>query len=116
MPTGSPDPASGGTLILADGQSRPLTFQDLTVEPLALDQSTIRGSVPQRWRLTAPSIGLHLDVVSQLADQELDTAHSTQVTYWEGAVSATGQARGAPVTGNGYVEMTGYAERFRQKL
>ncbi|HNO34475.1 MAG: carotenoid 1,2-hydratase [Nitrospira sp.] len=114
---GSPDSASGGTLILADGQSRPLTFQDLTVEPLAHWTSQRSGArYPQRWRLTAPSIGLHLDVVSQLADQELDTAHSTQVTYWEGAVSATGQARGAPVTGNGYVEMTGYAERFRQKL
>lgn len=53
---------------------------------------------------------------SLLADQELDTARSTRVIYWEGAVSASGQARGAPVTGRGYVEMTGYAERFTPRL
>ena len=53
---------------------------------------------------------------SLLADQELDTSRSTRVTYWEGAVSASGQVRGAHVTGRGYVEMTGYAERFTPKL
>ena len=114
---GSRDPVSSGTLVLADGRAQPLTAQDLTIEPLSYWTSPrSKGRYPQRWRMTAPSIGLHVTVESLLADQELETARSTRVTYWEGAVSASGQARGAPVTGHGYVEMTGYAERFTPKL
>jgi predicted secreted hydrolase len=94
--------------------SRP---EDLTVEPLDYWTSPrSKAKYPQQWRLTAPSMGINLDVRSLLADQELHTARSTRVTYWEGAVSATGQARGAAVTGRGYVELTGYAERFTQRL
>jgi len=29
-------------------------------------------------------------------------------TYWEGAVRISGQRTGSVVSGNGYVEMTGY--------
>jgi predicted secreted hydrolase len=114
---GSADPASSGTLVLADGHSQSLGAQDLTLAPLSHWTSPrSHARYPQRWRLTAPSLGLNLEVVSLLADQELNTAHSTRVTYWEGTVTATGQARGAPVTGRGYVELTGYAARFTQRL
>ncbi len=114
---GSADPLSSGTLIFADGQTQPLNAQDLTIEPLSYWTSPrSHARYPQRWRLSAPSLGLDLDVVSLLTDQELHTARSTRVTYWEGAVSATGQARGAPISGRGYVELTGYAERFTQRL
>ena len=114
---GSADPVSNGTLIFADGRTQPLTARDLTVEPLDYWTSPrSKAKYPQQWRLTAPSMGINLDVRSLLADQELHTARSTRVTYWEGAVSATGQARGAAVTGRGYVELTGYAERFTQRL
>jgi predicted secreted hydrolase len=34
------------------------------------------------------------------------------VTYWEGAVGITGEVRKKSVTGNGYVEMTGYAGKL----
>lgn len=111
------DPVSSGTLVLADGRVQALDAQDLTIEPLAYWTSPrSKGRYPQRWRLTAPTLGMDLTVESLLADQELDTSRSTRVTYWEGAVSASGQAQGASVTGRGYVEMTGYAERFRPKL
>ncbi|WHZ23435.1 MAG: AttH component of AttEFGH ABC transport system [Nitrospira sp.] len=114
---GSVDPVSSGTLVLADGRTHPLTAHDLTVATLSHWTSPRSNArYPQRWRITAPSVGLNLDVTSLLADQELDTARSTRVTYWEGAVSATGLAQGAPVTGRGYVELTGYAERFTQRL
>ena len=43
-----------------------------------------------------------------LKDQELLTKGSTGVTYWEGAVSVSGSAKG-----EGYVEMTGYDRAFR---
>ena len=44
-----------------------------------------------------------------MADQELITENSTRVTYWEGAVKVEATRNGAPVTGEGYVELTGYA-------
>jgi predicted secreted hydrolase len=114
---GSADPSSSGTLVLADGRTQPLSAQDLTIEPFAHWTSPhSKARYPQRWLITAPSIGLSLDVRSLLSDQELHTARSTRVTYWEGAVSVSGHAQGAAVTGRGYVELTGYAERFTQRL
>ena len=45
-----------------------------------------------------------------MADQEIQTPGSTRVTYWEGSVRAEGSgAQGRAVTGEGYVELTGYA-------
>jgi predicted secreted hydrolase len=55
--------------------------------------------------VSIPAAGLDLDVAPALADQELDLA----VRYWEGAVRLRGTADGQPVTGLGYVELTGYA-------
>ena len=46
-----------------------------------------------------------------MADQELVTAASTGVAYWEGSVTVEGSARG-----RGYVELTGYAARFRAPI
>jgi predicted secreted hydrolase len=63
-----------------------------------------------------PSLNLSLDIVPQLAGQELVTSRSAQVTYWEGAVEITGFDHGRPVRGQGYMELTGYAERISQKL
>jgi predicted secreted hydrolase len=37
----------------------------------------------------------------------------TSFTYWEGAVRVTGAQGGAPLTGYGYVELTGYARSMR---
>jgi len=44
------------------------------------------------------------------------TKRSTQVTYWEGAIVVNGAASGKPMKGWGYMELTGYAERFSKKL
>ena len=63
-----------------------------------------------------PRWHMSLDVSPLMADQELTTRRSTQVTYWEGAVQLSGTAEGAAVTGQGYVELTGYAERFTERL
>ena len=63
-----------------------------------------------------PSLNLSPQLTPLLADQELRTGRSTQVTYWEGAVDVAGTERGQPLKGRGYIEMTGYAERIKQKL
>jgi predicted secreted hydrolase len=68
------------------------------------------------WRIRIPRLDLDVRVTPAFAEQELNTARSTKVIYWEGAVAAAGAVRGRPVRAQGYVEMTGYAEPFRQKL
>ena len=59
---------------------------------------------------------LALTARPSLPDQELDTRKSTQVIYWEGSVNVTGTYEGNPVTGHGYVELTGYAGKFNQRI
>jgi predicted secreted hydrolase len=61
-------------------------------------------------------MALDVIVTPAFPDQELDTAKTTQVIYWEGAASAAGTIAGRPLRGRGYVEMTGYAAPFQKKL
>jgi len=114
---GSADPASSGTIIDRDGHGHHLLIEDFTLEPTSYWTSqTSHARYPQRWRLTIPSQQLSLELVPLMAEQELSTTRSTQVTYWEGAIEATGSIQGKPARGQGYMELTGYAERIMQKL
>ncbi len=56
-----------------------------------------------------PSLGLALELTPTLLDQELQTTATTGLAYWEGQVEVRGTRAGAPLTGLGYVELTGYA-------
>ncbi|MBI4401619.1 MAG: carotenoid 1,2-hydratase [Nitrospirae bacterium] len=114
---GTSDPASSGTVIFPDGRSQHLSASDLQVEVLDHWSSEASGArYPSRWRIAVPSLGLTLALVPELSNQELITRRSTQVTYWEGTVRATGALRGAPAIGHGYVELTGYPKPLRQRL
>ena len=114
---GSADPVSSGTLIDRDGRGHHLSIGDFTLEPTSYWTSlTSRARYPQRWRLTIPSQQLSLELVPLMAEQELSTTRSTQVTYWEGAIETTGTSQGKPIHGQGYMELTGYAERFTKRL
>ncbi len=104
---GGTDRFSSGTLVLPDSSSRPLSRDDVRIETLAHWKSPESGArYPSRWRLLVPSEGLELEVVPLFADQELRAT----VRYWEGAASVRGTSRGEPVEGDGYVELTGYAD------
>jgi predicted secreted hydrolase len=104
---GSADPSSSGTLIGPRGEARPLRLADFRLEDLERWKSPGSGArYPSRWRIRIPADGLDLEVRPLLADQELDVSF----LYWEGAVEVTGTHQGRPVTGRGYVEMTGYAD------
>ena len=114
---GSADPISSGTMIDRDGRGHHLSIGDFTLEPTSYWTSqTSHARYPQRWHLTIPSQQLSLELVPRMAEQELSTTRSTQVTYWEGAIETTGTAQGQPIHGQGYMELTGYAERFTKKL
>jgi predicted secreted hydrolase len=98
-------PLADGMLTLPDGSTRRLAAQDFTLDVLDTWQSPHTGKTyPTHWRLTLPSEDTVLDVQALLADQELRLA----VVYWEGAVQLRGTSGGQPVSGYGYVELTGY--------
>jgi len=67
-----------------------------------------KARYPVAWKVQVPGASLDLDVTAVLDAQELNTERSTGVTYWEGAIVIAGQAAGRPITGRGYLEMTGY--------
>ena len=114
---GDSDRFSAGTWVGADGRSTLLRQSDFTIEPLEHWVSPrTKGRYPIRWRLRVAPMALDAIVTPAFPDQELDTAKSTRVIYWEGAASATGAIAGRPLRGRGYVEMTGYAAPFKQKL
>lgn len=103
---GSEDPASAGTWIAPNGEVSHLGSGDVEIAVLDRWPSPEGGVYPARWRLFAPRLSLDVTITPVMADQELFTT----VRYWEGAVDAAGQRRGRPISGRGYVELTGYAE------
>jgi len=106
---GSPDVTSSGSFITAAGEVIHLRHDQFRVRTLGSWRSKASGArYPMGWEIDVPPLGLRLHLREQLKEQELVTRGSTQVTYWEGAVRATGSFEGTPVTGAGYVEMTGY--------
>jgi predicted secreted hydrolase len=102
---GSRDPHSGGTVVDVDGIAAHLGRDDIEITVLETWDSPEGGTYPARWRLRSARLGLDVTVTPVLADQELFTT----VRYWEGAVDVNGTRNGEPLSGRGYVELTGYA-------
>lgn len=110
---GSVDPNSSGTLVDGRGKTTHLALKDYRVEALQRWKSPKSGAnYPIKWRVTVPGEGIDLEITPAFADQELITNRSTRVTYWEGAVGVKGIFKQSPVSGRGYVEMTGYAGKL----
>ncbi len=116
---GSIDPASSGTLVDPQGQVRHLKLADFQITPTATWKSPHSQAVyPAGWKLEIPSAGYSLTLTPTLADQEIRAGEAGAITYWEGQVKVEGQCgQQQPITGLGYVELTGYAGKFlRQGL
>lgn len=110
---GSVDPYSSGTLVDPKGKSTHLALKDYRVEVLDRWKSPKSdANYPIKWKVTIPSAEIELEITPAFPEQELITNRSTRVTYWEGAAQTRGTARGKPVNGYGYVEMTGYAAKL----
>jgi predicted secreted hydrolase len=107
---GSLDPASSGTLIDPAGGVLHLNMSDFTVQPTgAWTSPHTQSKYPAGWEISIPGAGYRLTLTPALADQEVRSQIPARVIYWEGQVKVTGAKNGAPVTGWGYAELTGYA-------
>jgi len=111
---GTPDVTSSGSLVTSDGTVIHIRRDQMQITTTRRWRSPRTGATyPMRWKIAVPSLRLSLMLDPYLENQELVTRDSTQVTYWEGAVRATGSLENTAVSGNGYVEMTGYDRAFR---
>jgi len=84
--------------ITADGETRPMTRDDITMEPLQFAKVEGRD-IPVVWRIHVP--GQQLDITTKPLNEQAWMKTSTP--YWEGPIAFSGSA-----TGVGYLEMTGY--------
>jgi predicted secreted hydrolase len=107
---GSIDPVSSGTWTMRDGRTMSLGRDQFETRALGRWKSPHSGAVyPHGWRVRIASLDLDLIVAPTVDDQELSTQVSGGVVYWEGSVRITGTHGRRAVTGDGYVELTGYA-------
>jgi predicted secreted hydrolase len=106
---GSIDAHSSGTIVAPDGTTSRLTLEDFSLEPGRTWTSATGARYPVAWRVRVPRAGIDVSVAAVLENQELSPAQAASVTYWEGAIDATGMLGGFRVAGRGYLEMTGYA-------
>jgi predicted secreted hydrolase len=98
---------------LPPAAARALGAEQFTITPTGMWTSPATGiTYPSGWRVQiaaengVPALDLHYNPV--IPNAELDTRKTTGVTYWEGDTMITGTKNGEPITGSGYVELTGY--------
>lgn len=89
---------------------------DFEIKPTSQWTSPNLGiTYPGSWHVTVKAKtgvpNLDLDYKPRLANQELDTRKSTGQIYWEGDTAITGTANGQPISGDGYVELTGFGKK-----
>ena len=102
---------SDGTLVDQAGVTTRLAPAEVVLEATGEWTSPRSGGrYPSGWRLRVLSQAIDLTLTPYLVDQELPLT----TVYWEGAVKIAGTAADAPISGNGYVELTGYGERQGQ--
>lgn len=107
---GGIEPAFGGLLILPDGDTRPLSAQQIHIGVNDNWRSPHSDAeYPAGWDITiSGSEAFSISVRPLMPDQEL---HSADIIYWEGAVSIRGDK-----TGYGYAELTGYATSMQNRF
>ncbi len=104
-----------GTLISEDGRTRYLEPDEWSVRSTGSWNSPHTGArYPAAWRVGLPGEILEMTVTPELPDSENVSRLLPGLAYWEGPVRVE-SSRGVRL-GQGYVELTGYAERSRPAL
>lgn len=105
---GSRDPRSSGTLVDQQGRTTHLTADDFVMTAVGDTFKAASGAVyPIRWSVEIPKAQIALEVTTPMQGQELST-EGAGISYWEGLIDVKGTSGTQPITGRGYLEMTGY--------
>lgn len=104
------DDARFGTVVSRDGSARPLDTEGLVLTPLDHWTSPRSGNrYPVAWRVELPAERAEFTVRARLESQEVVAEETVGFAYWEGISHYEGRWDGKDFTGQGYVELTGYA-------
>lgn len=97
-----------GALVDPEGNKTIITPEDVTVEVLDTWESTrTKSTYPSRWKIEIPGFDLSLQLKTLFDKQEMNVS----VQYYEGALSVSGRMNDDEISGNGFIEMTGYEEQ-----
>lgn len=105
---GLPASTSQGSLIKPAGNKIVIPFRSLKIKVTKHWTSPDGIRYPSGWKLSFPSHKIELKITPYIPNQELRVS----VRYWEGAVKISGMMNGKRVSGNGYVELTGYGNKM----
>lgn len=105
----STDPVSTGKWVMVDGKTSDVKREEFTLKPTQTWTSpATKITYPIAWEVRLPKQKLTLKVSAHIPNQEMNLG----LTYWEGAVDIIGEENGKPLRGKGYLEMTGYGQRY----
>lgn len=102
-----------GTYMTPDGVVTQLTGDVGGIKVDVLDRWTspsTGGTYPSGWNLSVESLDLELTLMPLVLDQEVQGGLPAASTYWEGKVAVGGTQDGTLVSGNAYVELSGYVD------
>jgi predicted secreted hydrolase len=93
-----------GTIIYPFSGSKNLGSEDVKIRTINYFKTKDGVKYPSEWELEIPNESIKLKIKTQIPDQELKLA----VRYYEGSINISGSYKNNPISGNGYIEMTGY--------
>ncbi len=106
---------AAGSVVSPVGAVRALGARDFDVQVTRRWQSAVSDAeYPARWSVTVPGENLAVDIVPEVADQEVVSDLVPNLHYWEGLVQVR-DAQGRRI-GEGYVELTGYGTNARPAI
>ncbi len=98
-------PFKYGLFIDQYGNTQLLAPNQIILEKLRTWRSEMSQSeYPVHWKVEIPPLEMLLDIEAAMDAQE----RTDSFRYWEGVIDVNGQEGATPLTGHGYLEMTGY--------
>ena len=107
---GAIDSHSAGTYVDTSGRTTHLRATDfsLRAEGAHWKSPATGADYPIEWKVSVPKLGISLNGHTKLVHQELKENTKLAPSYWEGSMEFTGTRGSSPLSGSGYLEMTGY--------
>ena len=102
-----------GTFVNSKGQATPISIDEVRFESTKTWKSpSSKGVYPIHWVIQIPKHNLDLNIQAVIPNQEMQTG----IEYWEGAIDVSGTKSNRPISGQGYLEMTGYTESIQRNF
>jgi len=107
----------GGSFIDKNSKKIDLKQNEVFIKHIKFWKSPKTGIIyPSGWIMEIPKLGIKLEIIPCMENQEVDAIKTTPTSYWEGACDVSGTKNGKKIKGQSYVELVGYDNRFVANL